>query len=122
MKSKALTSLSLFAALALIVLCPVQAAPTAAQQAQIDTLKKTYPLTTCPVSGDALDSADMGGKPIDYLYTQTNPDGTKTQRLVRFCCGDCVTKFKKDPEKYLKIVDAAQTKAPAPATAPVTGK
>jgi hypothetical protein len=116
MKSK-ITLRSLILAVAAIALfsfaLPVaKAAPpvTPAQQAQIDELKKTYPLTTCPVSGDSLAHNDMGGKPIDYLYTVKNADGTETTRLVRFCCPDCVTKFKKNPDKYLKMIDAAQTK------------
>jgi len=103
-----------FSLLAFVLLvAPAKGAPTPAQQAQIDTLKKTYPLTTCVVSEDELTS--MGGKPIDYLYTQKNADGTETVRLVRFCCPDCISKFKKNPDKYLKVIDAAQTtKTPAP--------
>jgi len=113
MKSKILFCAFSLLACTFLVVFPAKAVPTAAQQAQIDTLKKTYPLTTCPVSED--DLASMGGKPIDYLYTQKNTDGTETVRLVRFCCPDCVTKFKKNPEKYLKVIDAAQaTKTPAP--------
>lgn len=98
--------------LALIVASPMLSADTTTpqQQAQIDQLKKTYPLTTCPVSGDSLTSNDMGGKPVDYLFTQTNADGTKTTRLVRFCCKDCLAKFKRNPDKYLKTLDAAQAK------------
>jgi hypothetical protein len=77
---------------------------TPAQQAQIDNLKKTYTLTTCPVSGDNLAKNDMGEK---------NADGTETTRLVRFCCKDCVMKFKKNPDKYLKVMDAQTTTAPS---------
>jgi hypothetical protein len=90
-------------------------APTPDKQAQIDQLKKTYTLTTCPVSGDSLAKNDMGEKPIDYLYTQKNADGTETQRLVRFCCKDCVAKFKRNPDKYLKVMDDAQAKTTPPA-------
>lgn len=123
MNSKTLLNLSLFvfAAVTFLAVPSAKADPTASQQAQIDELKKTYPLTTCPVSGDPLDSAEMGGKPVDYLYTQKNADGTETQRLVRFCCKDCLVKFKRNPDKYLKVIDQAQPKkASAPASsAPV---
>jgi hypothetical protein len=84
--------------------------PTPAQQAQIDKLKTTYPLDTCPVSGDKLSGSAMGDKPVDYLYTHTKADGTATTRLVRFCCKDCLVKFKRNPDKYLKTIDAAQAK------------
>ena len=67
----------------------------------------TYPLDTCVVSGEKLDG-DMG-KQVDYVYKE---DG-KPERLVRFCCKDCIAKFKKDPAKYLKAIDeaAAQKKS-----------
>ena len=67
-----------------------------------------YPLTTCVVSGDKLDG-DMGA-PFDYICKE---DG-KPDRLVRFCCKNCVKDFKKDPAKFLKMIDdaaAAKTKA-----------
>ncbi len=64
--------------------------------------KAAYPLTTCVISGDALTDGDMG-PPIDYVYKQKGqPD-----RLVRFCCKMCIGKFKKNPDKYLKLIDAA---------------
>ncbi|MFA6289683.1 MAG: hypothetical protein WC661_20060 [Opitutaceae bacterium] len=71
--------------------------------------KAAYPLTTCVVSGEALADGDMG-PPIDYVYkAEGQPD-----RLVRFCCKMCVGKFKKDPAKYLKVIDdAAAAKAKA---------
>ncbi len=62
----------------------------------------------------------MGG-PIDYLYKQKTADGKETTRLVEFCCKDCVKKFTKDPEKYLKVIDEAAAKkasTAAPATPP----
>jgi hypothetical protein len=102
-------------------LSSAQADTTAAQQAQIDNLKKTYTLTTCPVSGDNLAKNDMGEKPVDYLYTQKNADGTETTRLVRFCCKDCVMKFKKNPDKYLKVMDAAPATKTSANVSPDTG-
>ena len=59
-----------------------------------------YPLTTCPASGEALLGGDMGA-PIDYVYNN---------RLVRFCCKDCVGKFLKDPAPTLAKLDEAVIK------------
>jgi hypothetical protein len=59
-----------------------------------------YPLDTCVVSGEKL--GEMG-KPIDYIYKEEG----KPDRLVRFCCKMCIGKFKKEPAKYLKLIDEA---------------
>ena len=69
-----------------------------------------YPLTVCLVSGDKL-GGDMG-LPVDYIYKEKG----KPDRLVRFCCKDCIADFEKEPAKYLKKIDeAAAAKAkPAP--------
>lgn len=56
----------------------------------------TYPMTKCMVSDDKL-GGDMG-KPIDFVVGN---------RLVRFCCKDCVKDFDKNPLKYLKMIDDA---------------
>ncbi len=50
---------------------------------------KPYPLDVCLVSGEKL--GEMG-TPIELIY--------EGQQL-KFCCKDCVPKFKKDPAKYL---------------------
>jgi hypothetical protein len=55
--------------------------------------KKDYPLATCPISGEPL-----GATAVDHVH------GT---RLVRFCCGDCVKEFQKDPAATNKKLDAA---------------
>lgn len=49
-----------------------------------------YPLDTCLVSG-----ANLGtmGDPVTYVH-----DG----REVKFCCGNCLSQFKKNPEKYME--------------------
>jgi YHS domain-containing protein len=60
---------------------------------------KNYPLKTCPVSGDKLGEH---GKSVKA----TAPDGT----VVYLCCRDCMKDFKKDPEKYAKMVKAAAKK------------
>jgi len=66
--------------------------------------KAEYPTTACVVSEDKL-GGDMG-KPVDFIYrVEGKPD-----RLVIFCCKDCVKDFNEDPEKYLKILDGAAKK------------
>ena len=73
--------------------------------------KAAYSLAVCVVSGDKLDDVTMGG-PIDYFYKQAG----KPDRLIRFCCKDCVKDFEKEPAKFLaKLDEAAAAKAkPAP--------
>ena len=51
---------------------------------------KPYPLKTCLVTDNALDS--MGGE-VRLVH-----DGQE----IKFCCKPCIAKFKKNPEKYLK--------------------
>jgi len=85
--------------------------PTAPDAAWLAKAQADYPLTTCIVSGDKLDG-DMGA-PLDYVYKQ---DG-KSDRLVRFCCKNCVKDFQKDPAKYLKMIDDAAAKKQADVTA-----
>lgn len=61
---------------------------------------KPYPLKTCVVSGAKL--GEMGA-PFVYEY-----EG----REIKFCCKGCLKDFKKDPAKYIKMIDetAAKTK------------
>jgi len=66
-------------------------------QAVIDKQKASYPLSTCPVSGDKL-GGDMG-EPIDYVVAN---------RLIRLCCKGCIKDFQKDPAKYLSMLDKGQ--------------
>jgi len=76
-------------------------AVSAKEAAWVAQQKASYPTDACIVSEDKL-GADMG-KPVDYIYrVQGQPD-----RLVTFCCKDCVKDFNKDPDKYLKILDEA---------------
>lgn len=74
-------------------LAPVNEALIAAQL-------KTYPLTTCVVSGEALGGEEMG-PPFNMLY------GT---RLVRLCCKMCKKGFRADPAGCVKKIDAAAKK------------
>ena len=59
---------------------------------------KPYPLDTCPVSGEKLGS--MGEPPVLVQGGQQ----------VKFCCKHCIEDFKKDPEKYLKEIEAKSKK------------
>jgi hypothetical protein len=81
---------------------------SAAAQASAEA-KAAYPLSTCVVSDEKLEGGDMGG-PVDYIHKQEG----KPDRLVRFCCKSCIKDFKKDPAKYIKLIDeAAAAKAKA---------
>ena len=67
-----------------------------------------YPLAVCPISGEEL-GGEMG-EPVDYVFNN---------RLVRFCCKSCVSKFLKDPKPMLAKLDEAviaQQKAHYPMT------
>lgn len=68
----------------------------AVDKAWIAEQTKTYPLTTCPISGEELGSM---GDPIDRLYGPT---------LVRLCCKGCNKSFDKNPAKYAKQVKDAR--------------
>ncbi|MSR62302.1 MAG: hypothetical protein EXS08_07650 [Planctomycetes bacterium] len=59
----------------------------------------SYPLTTCLISHESLDS---NGKPFDFVH-----EG----RLVRLCCKSCVKEFKAKPAETLKALDEAVVKA-----------
>jgi len=87
----------LLAAVLFVSLC---AAASTAVAGDTNTAKlKPYPLKTCVVSGDKL--GEMG-KPFVYAY-----EG----REIKFCCKGCLKDFKKDPAKYLKMIDEAEAKA-----------
>lgn len=59
--------------------------PTVAQKPQSP---KPYPLTTCLVSGEGLDSMD------ERVSTVHNG------QTFEFCCRPCLVKFRKEPAKY----------------------
>jgi YHS domain-containing protein len=58
----------------------------------------SYPLETCVVSGEKLGSM---GKSFVHTYQG---------REVQFCCKACLKEFNKDPQKFLKKLDAASEK------------
>ncbi len=59
---------------------------------------KPYPLKTCIVSGEKL--GEMGD-PVRFVYQGQE---------MKFCCDECVGKFKKNPDKYLKKLEEAKKK------------
>ena len=77
------------------------AAPAAPDAAWLAKAKAEYPLTNCVVSDEKIGGSMGDG--IDYVYKQAG----KPDRLVRFCCKDCVQDFNKDPAKFLAEIDAA---------------
>lgn len=70
----------------------------AAQPMAADAQAKPDLLPTCPVSGEKL--GEMG-KPFTFVY--------KDQE-VKLCCKSCKKDFDKDPEKYMKLIRAADKK------------
>ncbi len=74
----------------------------------------SYPLTTCPVSGEELGSM---GDAIDLVV-----DG----RLIRVCCKGCVKPVKADAAPMITMIDAAVIAAQMPiyplTTCPVSGE
>lgn len=48
----------------------------------------------CPVSGEKVGEGGM--EPATYEYKG---------KIYNFCCPDCVEKFKKEPEKYIKKIE-----------------
>jgi YHS domain-containing protein len=54
-----------------------------------------YPLSSCPISGEALGSM---GDAINVVYAG---------RLVKFCCAMCTPKFEADPMPIIEKIDAA---------------
>ncbi|MCB1130176.1 MAG: YHS domain-containing protein [Verrucomicrobiae bacterium] len=78
----------LFSAFLLLAACQKEAPQTPAA----DTT--AYPLDHCLVSGEKLGGM---GEPVSIVH-----DG----REVKFCCDQCIPKFRKDPEKYLSKLDS----------------
>jgi hypothetical protein len=81
---------------------PARADGTNSPSSSTNAVVKPYPLDYCLVSGDKI-GGDMG-KPIVIVYHGQE---------MKFCCSDCPPKFKKNPEKYMKMLDEAEKKAAA---------
>jgi len=70
---------------------------------------KPYPLKTCLVSGEALDS--MGGA-VSMVV-----DGQE----IKFCCKDCITEFNDNTEKYMAKLAEVPAIPDVPATPKLEG-
>jgi len=57
----------------------------------------------CPVSGDEVGGSMGPGKTVIYKG-----------QAIQLCCGSCVKKFAKDPDKYLAMVQPVAKPAKAP--------
>jgi hypothetical protein len=78
----------------------VLGAPLAGYAEDKAAAPKPDKLTTCPVSGDKL--GEMG-KPYVFTYKD---------REVKLCCKNCKKDFDKEPDKYIKLIEAADKEAP----------
>ena len=63
----------------------------------IEAQLSDYPLEVCVVSGESLEE---WGDPVNVVYNN---------RLVRFCCDECVKDFLKEPHTYLEKLDKGIT-------------
>ena len=63
-------------------------------EATMAAQRATYPLETCPVSGEALDDGAL-----ELLHGTT---------LVKLCCKGCVKRFHEDPTAALRAIAAAR--------------
>lgn len=87
---------------------PTAKTPTPAAKSDIVTdVKPTpaqlaaYPLKTCPVSDEKL-----GEHGDPYVITYKG-------QLVQFCCDSCLDDFKKDPAKYMAMLQKSPAAAPS---------
>lgn len=69
------------------------------QPAGKESKLKPYPLKTCLITGEKL-----GGMGDPYVLKYKD-------REIKFCCKGCVKDFNKDPDKYVKLIEAAEKKA-----------
>lgn len=69
-------------------------------RAIVNAQRWSYPLTTCPISGEKLDE-----KSVSFVVNG---------HLVRTCCDDCKAKIVKDPAETIKKIDAAVIAAQKP--------
>ncbi len=80
---------------------------TPKEAAWAENARKNYPVDVCVASGEKLGSM---GKSPEYIY---RVDG-KPDRLVVLCCDGCEEDFKKEPARYLAMLDdAAKSRPPA---------
>jgi len=70
---------------------------SATNNAAADAKPKPYPFDTCLVDGMKLGSM---GDPYVFVYQGQE---------IKFCCAGCKPDFLKDPEKYMKKIQDAET-------------
>ncbi len=68
----------------------------ALDKAVVQKQSTSYPLKTCPVSKEALGGM---GEPKNLVLGG---------RLIRLCCADCEKDARRDPSKYILVVDEAR--------------
>ncbi|MDA3874370.1 MAG: hypothetical protein PF795_10490 [Kiritimatiellae bacterium] len=85
-----------FALSTILLTAPAEQKQETAPKTEATAPAETYPLTTCVISGQPLDSM---GKPYIHMH-----EGTE----VRFCCKGCLPAFNKDPEAQLKKIKKAR--------------
>src|SRR5439155_4495940 len=79
----------------LVACCLIAPATLAADAKKADD-KKPKPInTTCPLTDEKIDPA---------VTTQYKG------KTVAFCCADCIKDFNKDPDKYMKKIEAQNKK------------
>ena len=86
---------SVVAGLSLLALGSTLTSATAAEK---NEKLKPYTLDTCVVSDEKL--GEMG-KPFVHEYKG---------REIKFCCKSCLKDFNKNPDKYVKKIEAAEAK------------
>ena len=64
-----------------------------AEEKKPDAAAKPYPLKTCIVSDNDLDSM---GEQASFVYQG---------QTIKVCCKPCIAKFEKNPAKYLKKLE-----------------
>jgi len=92
---------------------PTEDTPPPVDNRRDEWLKKAiaeYPTDACVVSREKL-GGEMG-EPVNYVFkSPKHPD-----RLIRLCCKNCIPTVKKDPFKYLDLINEAAAKAKARTT------
>jgi len=71
-------------------------------EAIVEQQMEYYPLEVCVNSGEPLDAM---GEPVNHVYRN---------RLVRFCCTNCLDAFEDDPSDMLAQLDEAVVEAQKP--------
>lgn len=99
------TAVALLAGLALIATAGFTHA-FEKSEAKSDKKAKPYPLKTCLISDEVLDS-DPGMKSFAFVH-----EGQE----IKLCCKNCQKDFKKDPTKFLKKMKETVAKEAAKGT------